>query len=115
MFRNAITSGRGEMSWGRLVWLSNRDLADVDATVGYVEIAPRAANPNHRHHTCSETLFVLEGEIDHLVGDETVHLRSGDVLVVPAGMVHGASNMGDTPARMVVVYDTGSRDFEAIK
>jgi quercetin dioxygenase-like cupin family protein len=115
IFRDPIAPEHGRVDWGRLVWLSNRERAGVDATVGYVEIAPHTANPTHRHHTCSETLFVLEGTLDHLVGPDTVELRAGDVLVVPRGMAHGAINKGGTTARMVVVYDVGERDFEAVE
>lgn len=115
LFRDAVARGNGEVDWGRLVWLSNHERAGIGATVGYVEIAPHSSNPTHRHHKCSETLFVLEGSLDHIVGAQTVPLQPGDVLVVPPGMAHGAANTGDTTARMVVVYDVGERDFEAVE
>jgi quercetin dioxygenase-like cupin family protein len=115
LFKDAIAPGNGKVDWGRLVWLSNRERAGVETTVGYVEIAPHTSNPTHRHHTCSETLLVLEGSLDHLVGRDTVPLQPGDALVVPPGMVHGATNTGGTTARMVVVYDVGERDFETVE
>lgn len=115
LFKDAIAPEEGQVDWGRLVWLSNRARSGIEATVGYVEIAPHTSNPTHRHHTCSETLFVLEGSLKHLVGEETVSLVPGDVLVVPPSMAHGARNTGDTTARMVVVYDIGDRDFEAVE
>lgn len=114
LFKDAVAPEHGVVDWGRLVWLSNRERAGFDATIGYVEIAPHTSNPTHRHHTCSETLFVLDGTLDHVVGADTVALERGDVLVVPPGMAHGAANTGGTTARMVVVYDAGERDFEAV-
>lgn len=115
VFKNAVAPEHGRVDWGRLVWLSSHERSGVDATLGYVEISPHTSNPTHRHHTCSETLFLLEGRLDHLVGPETVTLEAGDVLVVPPGLAHGATNIGDSIARMVVVYDTGDRDFEPVE
>lgn len=113
VFKDATGPGPGGMDWGRLHWIANRPNAGVDATVGYVEIAPHTANPVHRHNNCSEVLVMLEGSIDHIVGEESVQLGPGDALVVSPGLRHGAINLGDTTARMIVVYDTGERDFEA--
>jgi quercetin dioxygenase-like cupin family protein len=115
VFKDAVALQQGLVDWGRLVWLANRKQAGIEATVGYGEIAPHTSNPAHRHHRCSETVFVLEGSLDHLAGADTVALQTGDVLVVPPGMVHKAANTGDTTARMVVVYDVGERDFEAVE
>lgn len=112
LYKDATGPGAGEVDWGRLHWIANRSNSGVGATVGYVEITPHTANPVHRHQTCSEVLVVLEGSIDHIVGDESVELGPGDALVVPPGMRHGAINLGATTARMIVVYDTGERDFE---
>lgn len=100
--------------WGSISWLTDGARDGVDVTVGYVEIAPGQANPLHVHRTCSETLVLLEGRLRHVVGDDEVALAAGDVLVVPAGMAHRAANSGSGTARMVVVYDAGTRDFEAV-
>ena len=108
----AIAPGTGVMDWGRLVWIANRATSGIESTMGYVEILPGANNPLHRHHTCSETMFVIEGTIRHIVGDDSVELTAGDALVVPPGMLHGAANIGTKTARMIVAYDTGERDFE---
>jgi quercetin dioxygenase-like cupin family protein len=113
-FQSATNAPAGTTEWGRLVWLANRELAGMDATVGYVEIAPGTGNPLHRHANCSEVLLLIKGELEHAVGDEWVNLVAGDVLVVPPGMDHGALNPGLAVARMVVVYDSGEREFEAV-
>jgi quercetin dioxygenase-like cupin family protein len=86
----------------------------VGATVGFVEILAGQANPLHVHADCSEILVLLEGSLSHVVGEETVELVAGDVLVVPPGMVHRAANNGTATARMVVVYDSGLRTFEVV-
>jgi len=112
LIEGATAAGTGAMDWGRLVWIANRASSGIEATVGYVEIFPHTGNPVHRHHTCSEIMVVLEGTINHIVGEESVTLKKGDALLVPPGMRHGAINIGSTTARMIVAYDTGERDFE---
>lgn len=114
LFENATSSPLGTVDWGRLVWLANHGLAGIGATVGYVEISPGTGNPLHRHDNCSEVLILLEGQLEHVVAEESVELTAGDVLVVPSGMAHCARNPGSTIARMIVVYDSGERAFETI-
>lgn len=115
LFRGAVASNGGDTDWGRLVWLADGATAGVEATVGFVEILPRTANPTHRHPDCHEVLVVLEGTLEHRVGDGTVDLHPGDVLVVPPGMIHGARNPGEVTARMLVVYDRGRRGYEPVE
>lgn len=47
------------------------------------------AVPVHAHGTYAEIIIVLEGQGQHLVGDEAFALKRGDVFVVPLGMLHG--------------------------
>ncbi len=112
--RSALSARDLTDTWGSISWLTDRARHGVEATVGYVEILPGEANPLHVHANCSEILVLLEGSLSHVVGEETVELEAGDVLVVPPGMVHRAGNHGDATARMVVVYDAGTRDFQAV-
>ena len=100
--------------WGTIGWLTDRSRHGVDATVGYVEIHPGESNPLHVHANCSEILVLLEGQISHVVADEVVELEPHDLLVVPAGTPHRAENVGSSTAKMIVVYDDGSRSFEAV-
>lgn len=60
--------------------------------------------PAHSHAEESETIYVIEGTFDMLVGGEPVTLGPGDVAHVPAGVVHSGSNAGDVPGRRVIVF-----------
>ncbi len=51
------------------------------------------------------------GTLRHSIGDEEVDLHPGDTLVVPAGIMHNAINVGETDADVIVSYSTGTRDF----
>jgi quercetin dioxygenase-like cupin family protein/DNA-binding XRE family transcriptional regulator len=56
-------------------------------------------------HTCpgEEFVYVLDGELDYAIGDETFHLRTGDGLYFNATKPHVASARGES-ARFVRVF-----------
>jgi quercetin dioxygenase-like cupin family protein len=56
-----------------------------------VRIAPGASNECHRH--AHESIFVvLAGEADLLLGQQSVHLKVGNVACVPRWVVHQSRN-----------------------
>lgn len=83
--------------------------ADGEITFGYVQIEPGQKNPRHYHPNSSEVLFLIEGELDHSLGDENFHLTAGMSIFIPIGVEHDARNNGGITARMVVAYPTGDR------
>lgn len=96
--------------WGTIQWLvSGRQLPDSQLTFGHVTIAPGARNVRHYHPNCDEVLFVIEGELDHSLGDEVFQLRPGSAIHIPTGIHHDAVNTGTTTAWVVVAYSTGDR------
>lgn len=96
--------------WGSIQWLCSNELfADANLTFGYVEIAAGRKNPRHYHPNSSEVLFLIEGELDHSVGEQVFHLIAGKSIFIPLGVEHDARNPGSTTARMVVAYPTGDR------
>jgi quercetin dioxygenase-like cupin family protein len=59
-----------------------------------VDFDPGAAFGRHRHPG-EEIVNVLEGSLEYQVeGKGPVTLKAGDVLFVPAGVVHAAKNVG---------------------
>lgn len=52
----------------------------------YMELAPgKAAWPSHFHCANEEALFIIQGTGSLHIGEETVPLRSGDYVALPAG------------------------------
>lgn len=99
--------------WGEIVWLDSSDLTAGDGlTVGEVTFYPGAANDEHRHPNCEESLYVLAGELEHSLGDETTTLERGDLLHIPADVPHRARNVGDGEAVAIIAYDTGERSVQ---
>jgi mannose-6-phosphate isomerase-like protein (cupin superfamily) len=112
----ALDPGSGlEHPWGWLNFVSEQATTGVDGvTVGMARIAAGSENPLHTHDNCSEIILLLNGAVDHVVGEEFVHLESGDVLIVPAAMPHQARSVGSSTAEMVVVYNAGERGFRLV-
>ena len=98
--------------WGRIEWLINGDLVPgAEITVGRVEINAGARNPLHYHPNTEEVLYLLTGQLNHRIGDETVSIAAGDTIHVPRGVVHQGINTGSTVARMIVAYPVGRREM----
>ena len=99
-----------DFPWGRIVWLcSGERLADAETTFGYVEIRPGMKNPKHHHPNSDEVLFLIEGELDHSLGQTVHHLTAGMAIHIPRGVEHDAVNTAAETARMVVSYPTPDR------
>jgi quercetin dioxygenase-like cupin family protein len=68
--------------------------------------------PPHVHTREDEVFWVLDGEIEFVVGDRVVIGKAGDVVHAPRGVVHGYKGAGDKPARAMLMAIPG--DIEAM-
>jgi quercetin dioxygenase-like cupin family protein len=97
-------------AWGYLTWLVGaREMPGAEQTFGVVTILPGQRNPLHSHPNCEELLFVIEGECEHRLGDETVHLRPGTVIRIPRGVPHCAHCTSAVPLRAVISFSAPDR------
>ena len=55
----------------------------------------------HSHADHVDSFYVLEGEAEFVMGDETVRLGPGSYVAAPIGVVHGFRNVGDGELRML--------------
>jgi quercetin dioxygenase-like cupin family protein len=72
--------------------------------LGEVTIASMSRVPRHTHTNTEEAMVLLEGELDALVGSQRITIVPGDVVLAPAGTVHGFVNRSETPARLLFVF-----------
>ncbi len=56
--------------------------------VSFIENPPGCEFPVHSHEA-EQILVILEGEEDHICGDETFTMKAGDVCVHPPNVPHG--------------------------
>jgi quercetin dioxygenase-like cupin family protein len=69
-----------------------------------LDIDPGKLAPKHKHPG-EEIIYVIEGTIEYqLEGRPAVTLKAGDVLFVPAGVVHSARNVGTDNAAELGTY-----------
>ena len=76
---------------------------DTGGAFAFVEATtpPQAGPPLHVHHNEDETFWVLEGELEVVLGDEIVRAPAGSFVYAPRGVPHTYRNVGTTPARYV--------------
>ena len=58
-------------------------------------------------HSTDEVVTVLEGQMEFEVEGKIAHPAVGDELLIPAGAVHSARNIGKTTARWLFGYKRG--------
>ena len=58
-------------------------------TFGYVELEAGASVPLH-HHVHEQVTYIIEGELDMVIGDENCSLTAGMYHVIPGDMPHSA-------------------------
>jgi len=68
---------------------------DIDAGV----IAPKHSHPGE------EIVYVIEGILEYsLEGKAPVRLKAGEVLFIPAGVIHSAKNVGKVKGSELATY-----------
>ena len=86
--------------------------------------APKTGSPPHVHAHYEETFYLLDGELEFVLGNERVTVGRGDFVRVPAGTRHALRNNSEAPAEMLIglipggmeelfyKYRTDDREFD---
>jgi quercetin dioxygenase-like cupin family protein len=82
-----------------------------DCCAVYFELAPGNELPRHTD-SAEEVLYILEGEAEASVGDESARVKQGQLVVVPKMAPHGVRNVGDTTVRVLGFFG-GANNFVA--
>jgi quercetin dioxygenase-like cupin family protein len=69
------------------------------------------SNVEHVHPNCEEVVYVIEGEVEHTLGDASTRLRQGDLIVVPRGVPHRLINTGSEACKTYIVFSSPDRQF----
>ena len=102
-------------SAGKRVWMTGIMVtikADSSMTGGAYAVFEDLVLPGqgmrlHVHTREDETLYVLEGELQVVLGDQTYSARVGDFAHMARGTPHRFQNISDKPARMFMSYSPG--------
>jgi quercetin dioxygenase-like cupin family protein len=78
----------------------------TNGTLTVVEniIAPGDGPPVHVHANEDESWYVLSGDVRFLLGKEIRLAPTGSFVYVPRGVPHGFQNVGQEPARILVMF-----------
>jgi len=68
-----------------------------------VEIDPGYVFPKHTHPG-EEIIYVLEGTLQYEIAGKRSIVKAGDVLFVPAGVVHSVKNIGRDNGAELATY-----------
>jgi len=72
-------------------------------TAGIVYLEPGGLIPPHTH-LVEEAMTLVEGTLKILVGTETDEVSAGTSWLAPANTVHGARNVGQGQATLIIAY-----------
>jgi quercetin dioxygenase-like cupin family protein len=67
-------------------------------------VPPGGGPPPHIHRNEDESFYVLEGEVEFLLGDRIVTGTTGDFVNVPRGTVHRFHNASAVRARLILTF-----------
>lgn len=81
-----------------------------------MEPGANGASP-HIHKELTETFYVVEGEVELLLGDRRIVAEPKTFILVPENTPHGFSNAGQTPATLLILFcpaDSREQYFEGL-
>jgi mannose-6-phosphate isomerase-like protein (cupin superfamily) len=96
-----ILTARGSvMAFKAIAEQTNSDFSLMERT-----LPPNGRRPlPHRHVTCSEAFFVLDGTVTFVLDGSELRGGPEDFLLVPRGAAHTFGNSSDEPARLLVLH-----------
>ena len=110
-----------EVPVGKITGRETRDLIS-GKTVGSKGISLRIADvlpgalctPGHVHADCEEVIFILSGQGEIKIGEETFPMKIGDAILLPTGVPHLIRNTGKEVMRMACSFSSNdiSRDLK---
>lgn len=91
--------------WGVLKWMSTPDVTGGERfSAGVVKLEPGKGHERHTHPDSDEILYVVRGEGEQEIADETQDIAAGDMAHIPEGVEHGTINTGWEPLTLLAVY-----------
>lgn len=57
----------------------------------------------HYHANHTEQVVILSGEADMMLGDQKLHIKAGDVIIIPKGTTHSVIVTSKDPLKIISV------------
>jgi quercetin dioxygenase-like cupin family protein len=96
--------------WGAIKWLCDMNITPgSQQSFGYAYVLPGKTNPEHRHMSCQEVIYMLSGEIKLYAHGRWLRLRPGQTMLIPQGVRHLLINEGWEPAVYIASFSAAAR------
>jgi quercetin dioxygenase-like cupin family protein len=79
-------------------------------TLGYIEIEAGAILPEH-HHVHEQITYILEGQLDMVIGGKPCPLKAGMYYVIPSNVPHSA--VARVNCKVIDVFNPVREDYKA--
>lgn len=100
-----------DYDWGSIKWMCDRKVTpDSLQSFGYAYVLPGKTNPEHRHMTCDEIIYMLSGELTVYAHGERTTLKPGQTALIPKGVRHTVVNEGWEPVLYIASFSAAFRD-----
>ncbi|MFD4661144.1 cupin domain-containing protein [Kitasatospora sp. NPDC058444] len=85
---------------------------DTNGALGFAKaVVPPGGGPvAHAHGNEDEAFYLLDGELEFLLGARTFTVTSGDFVFVPRNTRHRFKNVGDKDATFLFLYTPGGHE-----
>jgi quercetin dioxygenase-like cupin family protein len=77
------------------------------STILEVTCQPGFGTRDHLHYVLEEAFYILDGEFEMRVGDETHRAKRGDFIAVPPTLPHYFRNAATDPGRLLLIFSPG--------
>ena len=93
--------------------VTRRSFSGAGATLAWGTLSP-GHEPRPHTHPHEQIVYIVSGQGQFTVGDETTEVTEGDMLVVPSGVLHYAVAGGGEPMVDLSVFNPRRDDYYAI-
>jgi mannose-6-phosphate isomerase-like protein (cupin superfamily) len=95
---------QADLPWSNIAReLVGADHGGIGLCVIFVDAEP-GRGPGLHTHPYDEVLIIEQGRATAKVGDETLEVGAGDIVLIPAGSPHAFTNTGDGPLRQIDIH-----------
>ena len=78
-------------------------------TLGYVELEKGSSIPEHKH-VQEQLTYIIEGQLDMIIGGASCSLTAGMYHVIPSNMPHSA--VAVTPCKVIDAFSPVRNDYK---
>jgi DNA-binding transcriptional MerR regulator/mannose-6-phosphate isomerase-like protein (cupin superfamily) len=82
---------------------------DTGGAMCIFEFTGTGGGPRHLHHEQDEWIYVVDGELDFVVGAERLRLTAGESMFIPRKTAHMWTCMSGRPAKIINVYQPAGK------